>query len=174
MIRKKILQAGLGAALATAGLLASGGVASGAGVDMYDGQWRYSLTPYAWFPNISQTLQFNTPLGGGKTVEVEVKPDSYLSDLDFALMGDLRGAQGRLGVGDGPDLQRFQRPGREDQDRAGAGGQPVAADRRESERRYPGADLDGDRQLHRGAETPPGRWTCSAACAIWVWKPRRI
>ena len=77
MIRKKILQAGLGAALATAGLLASGGVASAAGVDMYDGQWHYSLTPYAWFPNIRQTLQFNTPLGGGKAVEVEVKPDSY-------------------------------------------------------------------------------------------------
>jgi hypothetical protein len=26
-------------------------------------------------------------LGGGKTVEVEVEPDSYLSNLEFALMG---------------------------------------------------------------------------------------
>ncbi|MBP2671986.1 MAG: hypothetical protein H6Q85_2052 [candidate division NC10 bacterium] len=94
MIRKKILQAGLGVALATAGLLASGGAASAAGVDRYDGQWHYSLTPYAWFPNIHQTLQFNTPLGGGKTVEVEVKPDSYLSDLDFALMGAFEARQG--------------------------------------------------------------------------------
>jgi hypothetical protein len=74
-------------ALVAAGLLAAVGTAVGAGVDMYDGQWHYSLTPYAWFPNISQTLQFNTPLGGGKTVEVEVKPDSYLSSLEFALMG---------------------------------------------------------------------------------------
>jgi hypothetical protein len=94
MIRKKSLQAGLGAALATAGLLASGGAASGAGVDLYDGQWRYSITPYAWFPNIRQTLQFNTPLGGGKTVEVEVKPDSYLSNLDFALMGTFEARKG--------------------------------------------------------------------------------
>ena len=75
------------AVVAGAGILASGGAASGAGVDLYDGQWHYSLTPYAWFPNISQTLQFTTPLGGGKTVEVEVEPDRYLSNLEFALMG---------------------------------------------------------------------------------------
>ena len=73
--------------VAGAGFLAAGDAAAGAGVDLYDGQWRYSLTPYAWFPNIHQTLQFNTPLGRGKTVEVEVKPDSYLSNLEFALMG---------------------------------------------------------------------------------------
>ncbi len=94
MIRKKRLQAGFWALAAGAGLLASGGAASAAGVDMYDGQWHYSLTPYAWFPNIRQTLQFNTPLGGGKTVEVEVKPDSYLSDLDFALMGTFEARKG--------------------------------------------------------------------------------
>ncbi len=94
MIRKKVLQAGLGAALATAGLLALGGVASGAGVDMYDGQWHYSLTPYAWFPNIKQTTHLTTPLGGGRTVDVEVKPDSYLSNLDFALMGTFEARKG--------------------------------------------------------------------------------
>jgi len=63
-------------------------------VDMYDGQWHYSLTPYAWFPNIHQTLQYSTPLGGGKTVDVEVKPDSYLSNLDFALMGTFEARKG--------------------------------------------------------------------------------
>jgi len=94
MIQKKVLQAGLGAMVAGAGLLGSVGAASGAGVDMYDGQWHYSLTPYAWFPNIYQTLQLNTPLGGGKTVEVEVKPDSYLSNLDFALMGTFEARKG--------------------------------------------------------------------------------
>jgi hypothetical protein len=45
MIGKKLLQAGLWAAVTGAGLLASGGAASAAGVDMYDGQWHYSLTP---------------------------------------------------------------------------------------------------------------------------------
>ena len=94
MIRKKVLQAGFWATITGAGLLSSGGAASGAGVDMYDGQWHYSLTPYAWFPNVSQTLQFNTPSGGGKTVEVEVKPDSYLSNLEFALMGTFEARKG--------------------------------------------------------------------------------
>lgn len=94
MIQKKVLQAGLWAAVTGAGILASGGAALAAGVDMYDGQWHYSLTPYAWFPNIYQTLQLTTPLGGGKTVNVEVKPDSYLSNLDFALMGTFEARKG--------------------------------------------------------------------------------
>ncbi|MDZ7622413.1 MAG: hypothetical protein U5O69_08655 [Candidatus Competibacteraceae bacterium] len=94
MIRKKLLQAGRWAAVAGAGVLASTGAATAAGVDMYDGQWHYSLTPYAWFPNINQTLQINTRLGGGKTVNVEVKPDSYLSNLDFALMGAFEARKG--------------------------------------------------------------------------------
>lgn len=94
MIQKKVWQAGLWAVVTSAGLLASGGVASGAGVDMYDGQWHYSLTPYAWFPNIYQTSQFTTPLGGGKTVEIEVEPDSYLSNLEFALMGTFEARKG--------------------------------------------------------------------------------
>jgi hypothetical protein len=99
MIQKKALQAGFWAVATGAGLLASGGVASGAGVDLYDGQWHYSLTPYAWFPNIYQTLQLDTPLGGGKTVEVEVKPDSYLSNLEFALMGTLLARKGDWALG---------------------------------------------------------------------------
>lgn len=94
MLQKKLLQGGFWAAVAGAGMLVSGGLASAAGVDMYDGQWHYSLTPYAWFPNIHQTLQYSTPLGGGKTVDVEVKPDSYLSNLDFALMGTFEARKG--------------------------------------------------------------------------------
>ncbi|MCP5452024.1 MAG: hypothetical protein H6972_16025 [Gammaproteobacteria bacterium] len=92
MLRKKLLKAGSWALVT--GILASGGAASAAGVDMYDGQWHYSLTPYAWFPNIYQTIQLGTPLGGGKTVDIEVKPDSYLSNLDFALMGTFEARKG--------------------------------------------------------------------------------
>ncbi len=94
MIRKKVLQARFWATVTGAALLAAGGAASAAGVDMYDGQWHYSLTPYGWFPNISQTIHLSTPLGGGKTVEVEVKPDSYLSNLEFALMGAFEARKG--------------------------------------------------------------------------------
>jgi hypothetical protein len=92
MLRNKVLRVGSWALVT--GILASGGAASAAGVDMYDGQWHYSLTPYAWFPNIYQTLQLGTPLGGGKTVNVEVKPNSYLSNLDFALMGTFEARKG--------------------------------------------------------------------------------
>lgn len=92
MLLKKVLKTGPWALVT--GILASGGAASAAGVDMYDGQWHYSLTPYAWFPNIYQTLQLGTPLGGGKTVNVEVKPNSYLSNLDFALMGTFEARKG--------------------------------------------------------------------------------
>ena len=94
LIRKKRLQAGFWALVTSVGFFAAGGAASAAGVDRYDGQWHYSLTPYAWFPNISQTLQLTTPLGGGKSVEVEVKPDSYLSSLEFALMGTFEARKG--------------------------------------------------------------------------------
>ena len=80
--------------VAGASLLTSGGAASAAGVDRYDGEWHYSLTPYAWFPNINQTLRLTTPSGSGKTVNVEVKPDSYLSNLDFALMGTFEARKG--------------------------------------------------------------------------------
>ncbi len=93
MLRNKVLRAGFWALVTGTGILASGGAAS-AGVDMYDGQWHYSLTPYAWFPNIYQTLQLGTPLGGGKTVDIEVKPNSYLSNLDFALMGTFEARKG--------------------------------------------------------------------------------
>lgn len=94
MIRKKITQAGLWAVVAGTGILSPVSPVSAAGVDRYDGQWHYSLTPYAWFPNISQTLQLTTPLGGGKSVDVEVKPDSYLSNLEFALMGTFEARKG--------------------------------------------------------------------------------
>ena len=94
MIWKTVLQARFWAAVIGVSALTSGGAAWCAGVDMYDGEWHYSLTPYAWFPNINQTYQFNTPLGSGKSVDIEVKPSSYLSDLDFALMGILEARKG--------------------------------------------------------------------------------
>jgi hypothetical protein len=93
VIQKKALQAGLSAIIASA-LLAASGAASAAGVDLYDGQWHYSLTPYAWFPNINQTLRLTDPSGSSARVDVEVKPDSYLSNLDFALMGIFEARKG--------------------------------------------------------------------------------
>jgi len=68
-------------ALLAAGLFASVN-ALGEEVNMYDGQWHYGVTIYGWFPNIYQTLDF--PRLGDP--EVEVKPSSYLHDLQFAVM----------------------------------------------------------------------------------------
>jgi hypothetical protein len=94
MTRKKALKAGLWAVIASGGLLASGGAALATGVDMYDGEWHYSLTPYGWFPNINQTLRLTDPSGSSARVDVEVKPNSYLSNLDFALMGTFEARKG--------------------------------------------------------------------------------
>lgn len=94
MIGKKIWQAGLWAMATGAGILASGGAASGAGVNMYDGQWHYSLTPYAWFPNVYQNLHYTGPLGSTNSANVKVEPSNYLSDLKFALMGIFEARKG--------------------------------------------------------------------------------
>jgi hypothetical protein len=58
-------------------------------VDMYDGQWRYNLTPYGWFPSIKGEFRFSAP-GGNPSVETD--PSSYLKDLQFAgmLWGEAR------------------------------------------------------------------------------------
>ena len=49
-------------------------------------QWRFTLTPYLWLPNIDGTLKFSTPPGAGGSPSVEVGPNSYLENLDFAMM----------------------------------------------------------------------------------------
>ncbi len=49
-------------------------------------QWRFALTPYLWLPNVDGTLKFSVPPGAGGSPSVEVGPNSYLENLDFALM----------------------------------------------------------------------------------------
>jgi hypothetical protein len=52
----------------------------------YDGQWHYSITPYLWLPNVNATLKHTLPPGAGGSAESEVGPNSYLDNLQFALM----------------------------------------------------------------------------------------
>jgi hypothetical protein len=54
--------------------------------DPYDGRWHFSVTPYLWLPNIDGSLRFSVPPGAGGAPEVEVGPNNYLQNLDFALM----------------------------------------------------------------------------------------
>jgi hypothetical protein len=57
--------------------------------------WQFNLTPYVWLPNVNARLQFNPAslpgAGGGMitcmpvcTVDVQVGPSNYLSNLNFA------------------------------------------------------------------------------------------
>ena len=49
-------------------------------------EWRFTLTPYLWLPNINGTLKYAIPPGGGGRPEVETGPNDYLENLSFALM----------------------------------------------------------------------------------------
>jgi len=77
-----------------AGVLASGGAASAADVDMYDGSG-VTASPVCLVPEHLPDVQYRP--AGGQNGRGRVKPDSYLSNLDFALMGPLKRAR-RLGV----------------------------------------------------------------------------
>jgi len=52
--------------------------------DPYDGNLRFSLSPYLWLPSFSSTLRFNLPNG---SPDVDVGAGALLKNLDFALMG---------------------------------------------------------------------------------------
>ncbi len=81
--------------ISLAGVLSLGASAVTAGADPHDGQWHYSFTPYAWFPNITQELEYDKPLGPATGISVEVEPDNYLSDLNFGLMAMFEARKGQ-------------------------------------------------------------------------------
>src|SRR5262249_2217831 len=49
-------------------------------------EWRFRITPYLWFPDISGTLTYNNAAGSGINISAQVDPGSYLQSLDFAGM----------------------------------------------------------------------------------------
>ena len=58
-------------------------------------QWQFTITPYLWLPNIDGTLKYNVPPGTSGRPNVEVGPNNYLENLDFAVMinGEVRKAR---------------------------------------------------------------------------------
>ena len=54
-------------------------------VDLFDGNWHYTVTPYLWLPNVNGSSKFEG-VGGGQEIKTEVGPNDYLSNLKFALM----------------------------------------------------------------------------------------
>jgi hypothetical protein len=57
--------------------------------DPYDGNWRFTLTPYLWLPSLDGTLRFDLPSG---SPNVNASAGDILEKLDFAFMatGDIR------------------------------------------------------------------------------------
>lgn len=82
------------AALATGACIVASGTAASEEVDMYDGQWRAGITPYLWLPSFHGNLNLPLPTGS-ISVDVQVNPSSYLSDLQFGFM-----AAGQVRKGD--------------------------------------------------------------------------
>jgi hypothetical protein len=48
--------------------------------------WKFSLTPYLWLPNVNGTLKYSVPPGGSSAPGVETGPNNYLENLQAALM----------------------------------------------------------------------------------------
>ena len=55
-------------------------------------QWKFSITPYLWLPNVNGTLKYSMPPGAGGSPEVEAGPNDYLQNLQAAIMlsGEVR------------------------------------------------------------------------------------
>jgi hypothetical protein len=56
--------------------------------------WTFAVTPYAWLPTLSSTINLNGPRGGSVTTDVSAGVGDYISKLNFGLMG---GAEARYG-----------------------------------------------------------------------------
>jgi hypothetical protein len=78
-------------ALATLAALALGGP-FGAAAQTPGDEWKFSITPYLWLPNIDGTLKYSVPPGAAGSPEVEVGPNDYLENLRFVIMisGEVR------------------------------------------------------------------------------------
>jgi len=85
------------ATLASASVLIAVPGASAQSMDLGD-KWEFGITPYAWFPSIHGTLNFDVPAGSSGSPEVKINPSSYLSDLQFAGMVAGTARKGAWGV----------------------------------------------------------------------------
>jgi hypothetical protein len=55
-------------------------------------EWKFSITPYLWLPNINGTLKYDIPPGSGGSPEVEAGPNDYLQNFQglMLLSGEVR------------------------------------------------------------------------------------
>ena len=83
--------------LAVAATIATSTTTMAADVNMYDGEWHYDLTVYAWWAGIKGTFGFDLPSNSiiappGITRSITVTPNDYLGSLQFGatLAGEAR------------------------------------------------------------------------------------
>jgi hypothetical protein len=82
--------------LAAAVTIAASPAALAAEVNMYDGDWHYDLTVYAWWAGIKGTFALPLPpnavIAPGGSQSISVTPNDYLSSLQFGatLAGEAR------------------------------------------------------------------------------------
>jgi hypothetical protein len=57
-----------------------------ANVDPYDGDWHFSLTPYAWLPGIDTSLKFQGPRGSIARTSLNTSPGDIIDHLHIAAM----------------------------------------------------------------------------------------
>ena len=83
------------AALAAALVMCAGGNAS---AQTSANETKFSVAPYIWLPSISGTLKYGAPSGSAAGPGIEVGPDDYFAQLEFAFMiaGEMR--KGRWSV----------------------------------------------------------------------------
>jgi hypothetical protein len=55
-------------------------------------EWKFSITPYLWLPNVNGTLKYSIPPGTGGSPDVEVGPNDYLQNLQAVMLisGEVR------------------------------------------------------------------------------------
>jgi hypothetical protein len=75
----------------------SAGSAAAEDVNMWDGQWHFEVTPYAWVPWMYTTVQLPAIAGGGNPTQ-EVQPSQYLKYVKMGALFDATVRKGDWGL----------------------------------------------------------------------------
>jgi hypothetical protein len=89
MLNMKFLKLAIAASILGLGALESASVdaqdviAVADGINMWDGQWHFDVTPYGWVPWMYTTVQL-PPIAGGGNPTIETQPSQYLKYVQMA------------------------------------------------------------------------------------------
>jgi hypothetical protein len=114
--------------IAAIGLLGIGCVAPArAEANMFDGEWHFSVTPYAWIANVNGTASFDGPAGNVRSISTEVDFNTLLEHLKIGAMISGEARKGEWSVF--TDYMYMDLGGQNStvKDVVGPGGRPVPA-----------------------------------------------